>query len=47
MLSIFDIQDILAVHTFRKLDVQDIVFIEYAPLETAWVSICGICTVFG
>lgn len=28
-------------HVFRKLNVKDIVFIEYAPLETAWVPIVG------
>lgn len=28
-------------HVFRKLDVRDVVFIEYAPLETAWVPIIG------
>lgn len=28
-------------HVFRKLDVKGCVFIEYAPLETAWVSIIG------
>lgn len=28
-------------HVFRKLDVKDAVFIEYAPLETAWVPITG------
>jgi ribosomal protein S18 acetylase RimI-like enzyme len=28
-------------HVFRKLDVQGKVFIEYAPLETAWVPILG------
>lgn len=28
-------------HVFRKLDVKGIVFIEYAPLETAWVPILG------
>lgn len=28
-------------HTFRKLDVKGTVFIEYAPLETAWVPITG------
>lgn len=28
-------------HVFRKLDVNGIVFIEYAPLETAWVPIAG------
>ena len=28
-------------HVFRKLDVQGKVFIEYAPLETAWVPIQG------
>lgn len=26
-------------HVFRKLDVKGKVFIEYAPLETAWVPI--------
>lgn len=28
-------------HVFRKLNVQGKVFIEYAPLETAWVPISG------
>lgn len=28
-------------HVFRKLDVKGTVFIEYAPLETAWVPIIG------
>lgn len=28
-------------HVFRKLDVKSCVFIEYAPLETAWVPIVG------
>ncbi|MDL2225610.1 N-acetyltransferase [Eubacteriales bacterium OttesenSCG-928-M02] len=28
-------------HVFRKLDVKGTVFIEYAPLETAWVPITG------
>ena len=28
-------------HDFRKLDVKGKVFIEYAPLETAWVPVCG------
>lgn len=28
-------------HTFRKLDVKGKVFIEYAPLEKAWVPIVG------
>lgn len=28
-------------HVFRKLDVKGCVFIEYAPLETAWVPIIG------
>ena len=28
-------------HVFRKLDVKGCVFIEYAPLETAWVPITG------
>lgn len=28
-------------HTFRKLNVKGTVFIEYAPLETAWVPIDG------
>ncbi len=28
-------------HTFRKLDVKGTVFIEYAPLETAWAPIYG------
>lgn len=28
-------------HTFRKLNVKGTVFIEYAPLETAWVPISG------
>lgn len=29
-------------HVFRKLNVKAPVFIEYAPLETAWVPINGI-----
>ena len=28
-------------HVFRKLNARDTVFIEYAPLETAWVPITG------
>ena len=28
-------------HVFRKLDVKEPVFIEYAPLENAWVPIVG------
>ena len=28
-------------HVFRKLDAKATVFIEYAPLETAWVPING------
>lgn len=28
-------------HVFRKLNVKDCAFIEYAPLETAWVPIVG------
>lgn len=28
-------------HVFRKLDKKATVFIEYAPLETAWVPVCG------
>ncbi len=28
-------------HTFRKLNAKGTVFIEYAPLETAWVPISG------
>lgn len=28
-------------HTFRKLNEKGKVFIEYAPLETAWVPVCG------
>lgn len=28
-------------HVFRKLDAQGKVFIEYAPLEKAWVSVTG------
>ena len=28
-------------HVFRKLDAKSTVFIEYAPLETAWVPIEG------
>lgn len=28
-------------HVFRKLDERGKVFIEYAPLETAWVPVCG------
>lgn len=28
-------------HVFRKLDAKAVVFIEYAPLETAWVPIAG------
>ena len=28
-------------HVFRKLDVKGTVFIEYVPLETAWVPVVG------
>ena len=28
-------------HVFRKLDEKGTVFIEYAPLETAWVPVVG------
>ena len=28
-------------HIFRKLDAKGKVFIEYAPLETAWVPVAG------
>ncbi len=28
-------------HTFRKLNTNETVFIEYAPLETAWVPVVG------
>ena len=28
-------------HVFRKLDAKGVVFIEYAPLETAWVPVDG------
>lgn len=28
-------------HVFRKLDIKGCVFIEYAPLETAWVPVLG------
>ena len=28
-------------HVFRKLDTKGVVFIEYAPLETAWVPLEG------
>ncbi|MGI5962568.1 MAG: GNAT family N-acetyltransferase [Lawsonibacter sp.] len=28
-------------HVFRKLDVKGVAFIEYAPLETAWVPVVG------
>lgn len=28
-------------HVFRKLNTGDCVFIEYAPLETAWVPVVG------
>lgn len=36
------LQDRLAErHVFRKLDVRGTAFIEYAPLETAWVPILG------
>ena len=28
-------------HVFRKLDAKAVVFIEYAPLETAWVPVLG------
>ena len=31
-------------HVFRKLDAKGVVFIEYAPLETAWVPVGGITT---
>lgn len=34
-------QRLLEGHVFRKLDVKGKVFIEYAPLETAWVPIIG------
>ena len=30
-------------HVFRKLNAKATVFIEYAPLETAWVPIIGVC----
>nr|WP_279121196.1 hypothetical protein [Holdemania filiformis] len=35
-------------HIFRKLDAKEkeTAFIEYAPLETAWVPITGDCPVF-
>jgi Acetyltransferase (GNAT) family. len=29
-------------HVFRKLNVKEAVFIEYAPLETAWVPVTGV-----
>ncbi len=29
-------------HVFRKLNAKAVVFIEYAPLETAWVPIVGV-----
>ena len=28
-------------HVFRKLDAKGVAFIEYAPLETAWVPVRG------
>ena len=28
-------------HVFRKLDAKGAVFVEYAPLETAWVPVTG------
>jgi predicted GNAT family acetyltransferase len=28
-------------HVFRKLDEKGKIFIEYSPLETAWVPVCG------
>lgn len=28
-------------HVFRKLNIKGCVFVEYAPLETAWVPIVG------
>ena len=28
-------------HVFRKLNAKGVVFIEYAPLETAWVPVIG------
>lgn len=28
-------------HVFRKLDEKGAVFVEYAPLETAWVPVTG------
>ena len=28
-------------HVFRKLDEKGVVFVEYAPLETAWVPVAG------
>ena len=28
-------------HVFRKLDAKGVVFIEYAPLETAWAPVAG------
>ena len=31
-------------HVFRKLDAKATVFIEYAPLETAWVRFWGTTT---
>lgn len=34
-------QRLLEGHVFRKLDVKGCVFIEYAPLERAWVPIIG------
>lgn len=38
-------------HVFRKLNAKATVFIEYAPLETAWVPIMAttiiICIVYG
>ena len=39
-------------HVFRKLDAKGVVFIEYAPLETAWVPVEGgnylyICCLWG
>lgn len=39
-------------HVFRKLNARATAFVEYAPLETAWVPVTGeratsICTVCG
>ena len=31
-------------HVFRKLDAKGSVFVEYAPLETAWVPVTGTTT---